>query len=313
MKLALFICLMFMSQIALAEPENKLIGGRDAEPGEFPEVIYVKHQLDDGRTARCSATIIGPRVIMTAAHCVKDNGTIEPASFRTESALEFQIGQGIFKALCNQAPLYRDNTEDHDMALCKTDRDMNVKPASVADHGPELEEFVMLSGYGCTQEGGGGGNNGQLRVGEAKVDQLPSGSNHWFYTRWDSAACFGDSGGPSFFKMSDTRAQDHFINGVISRGNIRDLSLMTNTWLKPSQDFLKDWSSTNGVKICGIDGHKCGEKPDPDPDPDPDPEPEPDCEVEKSMVRYYQERLLTWEILLHQCLSGGVVNLPYIF
>jgi len=308
MKRIIIALAVLLPVVAVAEPQPTLIGGRHAEPGEFPEVIYIKHRLDDGRTSRCSASVVGPRVILTAAHCVKDNGTIEPAKFHVEQALEFQIGQQIFKAQCKQAPLYRDNTEDHDMALCKTDREMNVKYASIAKEGPAVDDFVQLTGYGCIQEGGGGGNDGILRVGEAKVRTLPTETNNWFYTRWETALCFGDSGGPSFFKMEDAHTEHHWVIGVNSRGNIRDLSLMTATWIEKSQKFIRDFASEQSVEICGHN-RTCGGQ---NPDPDPDPEPEPDCEVEKSMVRYYQGRLLEWEVLLHKCLNRTTPQLPWL-
>lgn len=308
MKWIIITIALLWSGVALSGENQTLIGGTEAQPGEFPEVVYIKHQIETGRWARCTSTIIGPRVILTAAHCVKDNGEISPAGFHNETALEFQVGQKVFKAQCKQAPLYRDNKEDHDVALCVTDRKMDVKYASVAKDGPALDDFVQLIGYGCTQQGGGGGNDGILRWGEAKVVQLPSDQNNWFYTRWKTALCFGDSGGPSMKKLDSPRTDHHWVIGVNSRGNIRDLSLMTAMWLDKTKQFLGDFTRSTDTKICGFNLDCADTKPDPDPDPN-----EPDCEVEKSMVRYYQGRLVEWEYLLRQCLQGNNYSiLPFI-
>lgn len=237
--------------------EPMLIGGRPALKDEYPEVVYIR-----SGNARCSATVIGPETIMTAGHCVADNGSIGPVgmihttlhtSFETmdgileEDEVDFVKDQVVYTATCHQAPLYRDQVEDHDMALCKTNKPMPGKYATVSKVGPKLGDQVYLSGYGCTQPGGGQGNDGVLRVGKAKVTKLPSGKDHWFYTQDKSALCFGDSGGPSFMV-----AKKHLVIGVNSRGNIKDLSLLTATFTPESLKFFEDFAESESVKICGV-------------------------------------------------------------
>lgn len=233
MKKILFIFL--LSNCLFASPNDELIGGRPAEKGEYPEVVYIQVSTDEGKGA-CSATIVGPQVLLTAGHCTKAIG----------GEISFQLDGVTHFAKCQQAPLYRNKTEDHDMALCKLDKAVSVKPAKISKVGPSAGDEVTLTGYGCTQPGGGQGNDGILRVGNSTVFQLPNGNDNWFYTFDSGAICYGDSGGPSFLLGT------HEQIGVNSRGNIRDLSLLTALWIEKSQKFFVEFAEAEKVEICGI-------------------------------------------------------------
>jgi len=161
------------------------------------------------------------------------------------------IDQIVFQAKCEQTPEYRDQTEDLDFALCHTDKPIDVAYASIAKEGPKIGDEVTLSGYGCIKQGGGGGNDGILRIGLAKVSQLPTEDN-WFYTQDTAALCFGDSGGPAFKMIKSPKQEMHYVMGVNSQGNIKDLSLLTALWIDKSQKFFKSFAAEHKVDICGV-------------------------------------------------------------
>lgn len=235
---SLILSLLISSACFATEFHPELIGGKPVERGAYPEIVYIR-----SGDARCSATIIGPQVILTAGHCVADQGSIGPAA----EVVDFVIDKVSYSAQCQQAPLYRDQIEDHDMALCKVDKELSVKPASISKIGPKIGDKIILTGYGCIQPGGGGGNDGTLRMGLSTVSKLPVGKDHWFYTQDDSALCFGDSGGPSLLK-----SEEHLLIGVNSRGNIKDLSLLTALWTPESIAFFQDFARDSEVSICGV-------------------------------------------------------------
>lgn len=251
---------------SLASPSSPvLIGGTPASPGEFEEVVRIR-----SGGAGCTASIIGPRVVLTAGHCIF--GDIEDVGKKNKDA-EVQIYRRLFKAVCTIAPDYKNQVGDQDMAVCKSDVDMPGPYASVAMEGPKLGDAVTLIGYGCTQPGGSGGNDGVLRYGNAQVTRESYDAYYSFHAMGSSALCFGDSGGPAF-KMVDDRSGHHYVYGVNSRGNIRDLSLLTAVYHPKSLKFLRDYEVSEGVRICGL-SKKCVAEDNPPEDPDPeDPSPE---------------------------------------
>jgi len=272
MKFITFI-LAFISSISFAN-EQTLIGGKVAKPGEFPEIVYIS----SGRS-RCSAAVISDRVLITAAHCIDDQGEIFPA--------DFVVNQQAFRALCTHHPEYAQKYS-FDFALCKTKKDIDVKPASIGSEVVEIAEQVVLSGFGCTKprkpDGSQdpGGNDGKLRWGLSPVTRLPqdspAGGYQYFYTESEVALCFGDSGGPAMKKIVDPKSEEHVIVGTNSRGNIRTLSLLASTFLPGFRNWAKAWATTNNVDICGVTK-------------DCNANPEPKCEREKQKIKEWQKRL----------------------
>ena len=253
------LCIALLCLGANAQADTSLIGGRDALPGEYPEVVYIS-----SGTSRCSATIIGPRTILTAAHCISNGGEIRPASF--------VINQTVYKAKCQHHPLYN-SRYSYDFALCKVDKKLDVAYASISSTGPAKSKLVTLMGYGCTQEGGtGGGNDGTLRVGNARVIKVPDGKGsndgQYYYTSDKSSLCPGDSGGPSMLLIKDAKTEHHYVSGVNSRGNFKDRSLLSSVFLPGFQDYARRFEREQGVEICGLskdcdDGKDDSDKNDP--------------------------------------------------
>lgn len=224
------------------EDSETIIGGTVVPHANFPELVY----LVNGDHSRCSGAIIGPKVILTAAHCVSSDHKAKNY-FTGVDFVEFEVR-------CDKTPQYASGRENLDFALCKSVKGnfKNAHPATLDRNPVALEEKVMLTGYGCTNSGGSGGNNGILKMGRSLVYQLPDGINNWFYTFNPAGAlCYGDSGGPAYRNMNETKDK-HMIVGVNSRGNIRDISLLTAVYLSKSEKWIKRWAKVRRVRICGV-------------------------------------------------------------
>jgi hypothetical protein len=62
--------------------------------------------------------------------------------------------------------------------------------------------------------------------------------------------CFGDSGGAGY-SSGEPRSRE--IVGINSRGNLSKGSDLVNVLDARIVNFFKDFSSTKGVRICGLD------------------------------------------------------------
>lgn len=259
---ALKVLLVVMSP-ALSAAENTLINGEVVPNGERPEVVMISMS-----GARCTATVVSDRVIITAAHCVSNGGKAS-----------FTYGQNSYTSTCKRSPIYP--RRDHDLAICLVSEKIDgAKPASVDTTKLEVGETVEILGYGCTRPGGGGAD-GKLRRGEAKVTGF---SGYDVVTENGAALCFGDSGGPM---MKAKR-----LVAVNSKGNIRNTNYNLQLSSDESVSMMKEFAASNSVDICGVT-KDCGATPP--------PKPANPCLEEKAVVTFFHARKADAESDLNLC------------
>jgi hypothetical protein len=229
----------------------KLIGGREAKSADWPASFYSEAAANG---SRCTATLVGPRALLLAAHCV-GNGE--------EVAIEFR--GAAFSGTCTHAEDYKNGTGDPsaDYALCLMAKPVsgikfetvNLDPARI-----KIGNSLLLTGYGCTQapiqdgDEPSGGNDGKYRIGEAKIVALPADPGNepnTILTRDKTAICPGDSGGGAYFVLTSTRRQIVSVNSRIlfSKGESYLSSLSSTDGLAFVAKWIKDNKSE---KICGV-------------------------------------------------------------
>jgi hypothetical protein len=211
-----------------------LIGARVAVPKDWPASFYSVQG-----NSRCTSTMVGPRALFTAAHCVGNGAT---ATLNHEG--KSYVGR------CTHAPEYAGN-KTADWALCILDAEISPLPyETVNTNSGVLKEGadLLLTGFGCTRPDGTGGNDGVYRIGEATIRSLPSGTSNDIVVRGGAALCFGDSGGGAYIIAGGKRT----LVSINSRGNIRDTSYLSSVSTSPARGFMERWAQENATAICGV-------------------------------------------------------------
>ena len=141
-------------------------------------------------SAGCSATLIGPRTVLTAGHCVPSS----PCTFKL-------AGQAFASAQITRHPAYGGGNKN-DLAVIRLQTAVTgVTPSPLNSAAPFVGESITLVGFGVTSEGGTG--FGTKRMATNTVSGVSATT---FSFRGTSNVCNGDSGGPTFVQAGDVEA-----------------------------------------------------------------------------------------------------------
>lgn len=239
------------SELPPPGPSAFVIGGRPVNPASYRATLVANS--DDGL---CTASVIAPTVVLTAAHCV---GHRQPISIAIsgaqpiEGSCDHPIGRGGYA---------EDKSADYALCLLQAPMQLarfetiNTSPARIT-----AGARASLTGYGCTAAGGG--VDRVLRSGGADIRAVPSevqvvfevggpvlAAPNYFRTRGDAAICPGDSGGATYI---DGNAEDRQIIGVNSRVLFTsNESFLSSTSTEFALNFFRDWARSKGVFLCGV-------------------------------------------------------------
>jgi len=178
----------------------------------------------------CTATLVAPSLVLTAAHCVLDfwgGGTYHPSQIRFAVGPDAASPVHIFEAeevhSDDRYAMWGGNAA-HDVGLLVLWDDATEVLPEILPIAPNCaplgEEHVGRDvqnvGYGSTAGAGqpGGDNSKKLWVVEELVEV--SATDFTVYGHGEAAVCHGDSGGPSLMTMDDDVVR---VIGTVSWGD----------------------------------------------------------------------------------------------
>ncbi len=268
----------------------QLRGGVAADSKDWPVSFFVSFQTPWG-VASCTAVLVGPRALLTAAHCVP-----------VDKKLAIAFGAGTFSSECEKNDRYEGTPPDEsaDFALCRLDAPFSLPDGQryeTIDMEPlaqTIGKSVLLAGYGCASDtvrappaGPVACVDHKYRIGTNVVVQSslstvarapltadyyqPGENNNLMTDDHGANLCPGDSGGPAFEITvgveSGGQYANRFVVAVNSRVIYRDhsrktygASLLSSTGGPAFRLWATRWANAahwpdhQSIAICGVAG-----------------------------------------------------------
>jgi V8-like Glu-specific endopeptidase len=181
------------SPTTASSEESDLREGQIAN-GEHPEVGVVRTEA-----GYCTGTLIGPRTVVTAAHCFDFGSAVIAASappagtfdFTTKSGKARSIGYHRYRA---DAYVWQVAFDIGVVQLDEPVTEAEATPAVIAENWPEDGDSLTVYGYG--RHGAKCDATDNARNKRKDVVEMPYGFDH-------RISCPGDSGGPYFWTGSN--------------------------------------------------------------------------------------------------------------
>lgn len=259
-KLALLLCApivysqtRFSSVLELGQSGTgpSVAGGDEAASTEFPASFWYKLNAFE----HCSSTVVGPQVVVTAAHCIQGDPKIVLSIGGAEyigdckSSSRYDRSDNSYNFPRFSAPSEKNTSAD--LALCRINRrvagisyDKVVSPGTIDKTGEKL----LLSGYGCAGFAGIARTDYKFRIGDTIAHQVPNANSYYIVADGNAAVCPGDSGGATYRVAP---GGFRWLAGVNSRTNQIRTSYITSLASAAAHELLKEFEQTYPDSICG--------------------------------------------------------------
>ncbi|XP_034482746.1 plasma kallikrein-like [Drosophila innubila] len=222
----IFLVFLFYQQNVKAEsrPVERIINGFHANPKQFPYQVLLNRQTRTEWEPFCGGVIISKRIILTAAHCIKDNLNVVNIYFGAVARLNIkETGQQrliVKRKNIVVHPEWDYGQTINDIAVIRLPADLQfdeyIQPAKLPDPTqPYDNESGVVSGWGITSVPGSmskqlmyfnvtilSNEECKFIVGRYRTRQFFP-SSYICLSPSERSPCNGDSGGPLVIRNED--------------------------------------------------------------------------------------------------------------
>lgn len=237
----------------LGRTQQEIVGGSQDAGSIIDDVFLVAMTFDNGANTVCSGTLIGPRSIVTAAHCV-DPARQAGATRVTLKVMHKPTDVGLLTSDLISVAEYRlhpnwnaastNATYDIAMLLLSFAPGMAPRPINRAPLTNFLGQPLRLVGYGRTDPSQPN-SSGTRRVANATLTAMDANSFD-FGTAGALGICSGDSGGPALHTFPDSVER---IIGVHSLTTSMACGSGTDTRIDFHLGFIDQWLADKETSV----------------------------------------------------------------
>lgn len=256
-----FTLLTFLSIAAITMSEEpRIIDGTLVSASQFPTVGKIEPK---DKSEFCSGTLIAPRFVLCAAHCVNNQ---MPGSLMTpQDGMLFELGGKTYQSKHIYVhPTYAGNSSQQqegaiDLSIIELNTEIpRVIPSPLYRKVPEVGTILTLAGYGLLGTGASGVGSkepprGMISTGKTPIDAVTSTFVEWNFDNvpppnQESNTAPGDSGGPQFITENGVQ----FVASVTS-GGVKNNASFGDFSYNTRVDIAIPWieSITGGTIVAG--------------------------------------------------------------